>query len=188
MSSLFHLLLEKAPYQASPGSRVRAVRPKCWYLSSMICMMVTLPYWTSLCLPGKLWQPMEDGEGVHTPVSSGTFVLFPVAQLLEQTLIKRNESTSNYRVRKEACRNIWITVRTSHLISLSCPAISMTTSSLELGTAELRTIHHNVCWHGDWGLLLRGPLTTLHSAGWLRPGITSALCHQWLQEMRWRKD
>ena len=113
MSSLFHLLLEKAPYQASPGSRVRAVRPKCWYLSSMICMMVTLLYWTSLCLPGKLWQPMEDGEGVHTPASSGTFVLFPVAQLLEQTLIKRNESTSNYRVRKEACRNIWITVRTS---------------------------------------------------------------------------
>ena len=49
---------------------------------------------------------MEDGEGVHTPASSGTFVLFPVAQLLEQTLIKRNESTSNYRVRKEACRNI----------------------------------------------------------------------------------
>ena len=46
MSSLFHLLLEKAPYQASPGSRVRAVRPKCWYLSSMICMMVTLLYWT----------------------------------------------------------------------------------------------------------------------------------------------
>ena len=44
MSSLFHLLLEKAPYQASPGSRVRAVRPKCWYLSSMICMMVTLLY------------------------------------------------------------------------------------------------------------------------------------------------
>ena len=113
MSSLFYLLLEKAPYQASPGSRVRAVRPKCWYLSSMICMMVTLLYWTSLCLPGKLWQPMEDGEGVNTPASSGTFVLFPVAQLLEQTLIKRNESTSNYRVRKEACRNIWITVRTS---------------------------------------------------------------------------
>ena len=156
MSSLFHLLLEKAPYQASPGSRVRAVRPKCWYLSSMICMMVTLLYWTSLCLPGKLWQPMEDGEGVNTPASSGTFVLFPVAQLLEQTLIKRNESTSNYRVRKEACRNIWITVRTSHLISFSCPAISMTTSSLELGTAETSTTMYvdmgtgDSCWGDHW--------------------------------------
>ena len=37
----------------------------------------------------------------------------------------------------------------SHLISLSCPAISMTTSSLELGTAETSTTMYVDMGTGD---------------------------------------
>ena len=198
ISSLFHLWLEKAPYQASPGSRVKAVCLQCWYLS-MICLYdgnITLLNWQTkhLCVSvtrqvmtayGGWWRCLSDAMSTPLPPPEHLFSSLLLCCWNTGHLLKQRKVLSTIELEKNLAEiyELLNTVRTTLTWSPS-PAPPLVWPPPRW-SSELQD-HPPQCMltPAEWGDHWPHSAGCFHTLRLTRPAITSAISGS----RRWRKE